>query len=101
MSFEAIHETVYEHMAGNPTFTVSAVERWSISMIKRLAAEHPDYVEITYENQDGSVVAHVPFEWMRIVPKRRSGMTAEHKAASAARLAEYRAKRKAAQSGQN
>lgn len=101
MSYEAVRETVYEHASGNPTFTVSAVERWSISMIKRLAAEHPDDVEITYENQDGSVVAHVPFEWMRIVPKRRSGMSAEHKAASAARLAEYRAKRKAAQSGQN
>lgn len=99
MSYEAVRETVYEHASGNPTFTVSAVERWSISMIKRLAAEHPDDVEITYENQDGSVVAHVPFEWMRIVPKRRHSMTAEHKAASAARLAEYR-RRKAAQSEQ-
>lgn len=89
MSFEAIRETVYEHAAGSPTFTVSAVERWSVTMLSRLAAEHPDEVEITSRNQDGSLVAHVPFEWMRIVPKRN--MTAEQKAANAERLAKYRA----------
>ena len=89
MSYEAVRETVYEHAAGSATFTVSAAERWSAAMLNRLAAEHPDEVEITARNQDGSLVAHVPLAWMRIVPKRN--MTAEQKAANAERLAKYRA----------
>lgn len=92
MSFEAIRETVYEHAAGSPTFTVSAVERWSVTMLSRLAAEHPDEVEITSRNQDGSLVAHVPFEWMRIVPKRK--VSDKQRAASAERLAKYHSKQK-------
>ena len=63
-------ETVFEHIRGNDTFTVTAAEPWSVGMIRRLQAKHPDQVEIICTNQDGSLLAHLPFEWMRIVPKR-------------------------------
>ena len=64
-------ETVYEHIKGNNTFTITAAERWSIGMIRRLKEKYPDQVDIRYINQDGSVLAHLPIEWMRIVPKRK------------------------------
>ena len=64
-------ETVFEHIRGNDTFTVTAAEPWSVGMIRRLQAKHPDQVEIICTNQDGSLLAHLPFEWMRIVPKKR------------------------------
>ena len=65
-----MNETVFEHIRGNDTFTVTAAEPWSVGMIRRLQAKHPDQVEIICTNQDGSLLAHLPFEWMRIVPKR-------------------------------
>ena len=64
-------ETVFEHIRGNDTFTVTAAEPWSVGMIRRLQRKHPDQVEIVYTNWDGSLLAHLPFEWMRIVPKKR------------------------------
>lgn len=64
-------ETVFEHIRGNDTFTVTAAEPWSVGMIRRLQAKHPDQVKIVCTNQDGSLLAHLPFEWMRIVPKKR------------------------------
>lgn len=63
-------ETAYTHDADCNYFTVSACERWSITMVKRLKRERPDEVKIVRENPDGTLMAHIPFEWMRIVPKR-------------------------------
>lgn len=64
-------ETVYEHVRGRNTFTVTAAEQWSIGMINRLKEKCPDEVEITCVNPDKSLVAHIPSDWMRIVPKRK------------------------------
>ena len=83
-------ETVYEHVAGDKTFTVTAAERWSINMIHRLASQHPDEVEIVHENSDGSLVAHVPHEWMRIKPKAKRSMTEEQREALRERMREMR-----------
>ena len=65
-------ETAYTHDADCDYFTVSACERWSITMVKRLKRERPDEVKIVKENADGTLMAHIPFEWMRIVPKRNT-----------------------------
>lgn len=83
-------ETVYEHVAGDKTFTVTAAERWSINMIKKLKERHPDEVEITHVNSDGSFVAHVPYEWMRIKPKAKRSMTEEQREALRERMREMR-----------
>lgn len=64
-------ETVYEHVRGRNTFTVTAAEQWSIGLINRLKERFPNEVEITHVNDDKSLVAHLPYEWMRIVPKKR------------------------------
>lgn len=82
-----MRETVYEHAEGEKVFTVTACERWSIGMINRLKEQHPDTVEIRHINSDGSLVAWLPTEWLRIVPKRTSNMTDEQKAEAAVRLA--------------
>lgn len=74
-----MRETVYEHIDGNDTFTVTAAERWSIGMIHKLAEKHPGQVDIIAENEDGSLVAHVPYSWMKIKPKRRVEMSDERK----------------------
>ena len=74
------NETVYEHVGGCATFTATAGERWSIGMLKRLKRRFPDEVDIYVENPDGTLVAHLPAEWMRIVPKRRCNISDERRA---------------------
>jgi len=81
-------ETVYEHVSGRKTFTVTAAERWRINMIRKLKEQHPEEVEITHENTDGSLVAHVPYEWMRIKPKAKRSMTEEQREALRERMRE-------------
>ena len=68
-----LYETVFEHEKGRDTFTVTAAERWSINMVHRLKARFPDEVSIRATNADGSMVVHLPFSGMRIIPKRRAG----------------------------
>lgn len=72
-------ETVYEHVNGNDTFTVTGAERWSVGMIRRLKEKFPDQVKIVAENEDGSITARVPFEWMRIKPKRKVDISDERR----------------------
>ena len=84
-------ETVFEHIRGNDTFTVTAAEPWSVGMLRRLQAKHPDEVKVVCTNQDGSLLAHLPFEWMRIVPKRVTNLTDEQKQARAEQLRKARA----------
>lgn len=79
-------ETVYEHLKGDDTITVTAAERWSIAMVKRLKEKYPEQVQIIHTNPDGSMLVHLPFDWMRIVPKKRVVMTDEQRYAAAERL---------------
>ena len=81
-------ETVFEHEKGRDTFTVTAAERWSISMIHRLKAKYPEQVDIRHINPDGSMVVHLPFEWMRIVPKRKDTLSDEERAIRSKRMKE-------------
>ena len=38
------------------------------SRIKKLAAERPEECEILAENKDGTLLAHIPVEWVKISP---------------------------------
>lgn len=87
-------ETIYEHISGADYFTVTAAERWSVGMIKRLKEKSPDSVEIVAENKDGSIVARFPQEWMRISPKRKRELTDEQRKELADRLKNAREKGK-------
>ena len=66
-----MRETVYEHISGSDTMTITAAERWSVNMVKRLKDKYPEEVEICAENPDGSLLVRVPADWMQIKPKRR------------------------------
>lgn len=68
---QRVLETVFEHEDGKDTLTVSACEKWSARKIRKLAEVHPEEVRIVAENEDGSLMAHVPLEWVSIRPKRK------------------------------
>lgn len=83
MSMGTLNETCTDHVKGENFFTMTAAEVWSIAMVKRLKARYPEDVEIQHTNPDGSMVARMPFEWMRVVPKKKDTMTAEQRQARA------------------
>ena len=81
MSTGTLNETCTDHVKGEDFFTMTAAETWSIAMVKRLQASRPDEVEIRHTNPDGSMVVRMPFDWMRIVPKRADTLTDEEREA--------------------
>lgn len=85
-------ETVYEHLEGNETFTLTADEPWSIRMIKRLAEKHPDECVIIAENKDGSILAHVPYKWVKVSPPRTLNLSAEQRKELGERMSAMRRK---------
>ena len=55
--------------------------------------EYPNDIELIAENQDGSILVHLPAAWLKIRPKKKINLTAEQIAASKARLEQGRLKR--------
>ncbi len=87
-----IRETVYEHAEGNDTFTVTAIERWSINMIHKLKADQVDIINV---NRDRSIVVRLPFEWMRIILKRALYIKPEERSLRSERMRDLKERRKA------
>ncbi len=53
--------------------------------IKRLAAKHPEECQILAENPDGTLLAHIPVEWVKIIPPRQLSEGEKQKRADAIR----------------
>jgi hypothetical protein len=83
-------ETVFEHLDGNKTFTVSTDERTWKNRLVKLAEQHPDDVECVAVNRDGSMMFHVPESWIKIRPPRKVNMSDERKAKLAERMRNIR-----------
>ena len=63
-----LRENVIEFLRDSKTATVTFCQGRYITRIKELAEKRPNEVEITAENRDGSIVAHIPTSWVRINP---------------------------------
>ena len=83
-----VNENVIEFLRDSKTATVTFCQGRYVSKVKKLAEEYPEDVQITYENPDGSIVAHVPTKWIKISAPRK--MTEEQREKCAERLAQYR-----------
>ena len=53
----------------NATFTFSQGRYKSV--IRKLAEKHPEESQISADNEDGSICAHVPVAWIRISPPKQ------------------------------
>lgn len=84
-----MNETAFDHIAGNDYCTVTAAEKWSKNLVLKLKEKYPDDVQIIHTNKDGSIVAHVPFKWMKLTPKRANNLTQEQRRAMAERMRAY------------
>lgn len=55
------------------------------SRIKKLAEEYPEECQIMVENKDGSILAHIPVNWVKIIPPRQLSEEEKQKRAEAIR----------------
>jgi len=63
-------ENVIEFLKDEDIASVTFSQRRYITQIRKLAAKHPDQVEILAENEDGSIFAHVPVSWVKVRPPK-------------------------------
>lgn len=83
-------ETGWDHIYGNKFATFFTSEKKYLKQILSLKEQYPDEVEIIAENEDGSICCHIPAEWLRIRPKKKTNLTPEQIAAASERLKQYR-----------
>ena len=67
---DRMNENVVEWIDNSKTATVTFSQGRYINKIKKLAEQHPEECQISYENEDGSIVAHIPVKWVKIMPPR-------------------------------
>lgn len=73
-----VNEFCIEWTRSSKTATVTAPNNTSIkNKIIRLAQEKPEEVQIIKENEDGSILAHVPTKYVKISPPRQ--ISEEHR----------------------
>ena len=90
-SYDSNNENVIEFLRNAKTATVNFTQPKYISKIKKLAEKFPDDVEICCENEDGSIVAHIPVKWIKVNnPTSNRVITEEQREAARERLAAYR-----------
>lgn len=61
-------ENVIEWIKDQGRATLTLSQRRTITRVKRLAGKHPEECQIVAENPDGSICAHVPVSWIKILP---------------------------------
>lgn len=84
-------ETSIERIQGTNYCTVFTAERKFINTLNRLKEKYPDEVQIVTINEDGSMVAHVPYSWFRFVkPPTKRNYTEEQRKAMGERMKKAR-----------
>lgn len=68
---EKCTENVIEWIKDQDRATLTFSQRRTITKVKRLAERYPEECQIVAENQDGSICAHVPVSWVKILPPKK------------------------------
>ena len=80
-------ETSIERVQGDIYCCVYTAERKFLNKLSELKEKYPEEVQYIAINEDGSVVAHVPFNWLRFVgPPKTINLTEEQRKTRAERM---------------
>lgn len=64
-------ENVIEFIKDAKTATLQFCQMRYKSRIRKLAEKYPEECQVVAENPDGTLLAHVPVEWVKIIPPRQ------------------------------
>ena len=68
---DTVQENVLEFEKGSKYITATLSMKKYINRVKKLASKFPDEFVITAENEDGSIVAHIPVRALKINYSKR------------------------------
>ena len=74
---EGVQENCIEWIRGSQTATVTFPRSRFTTRITKLAELYPDEVQICHVNKDGSIVAHIPVEYVAIRKPKKMNYTEE------------------------
>ena len=80
-----MNENCIEFMKNADMATVTFCQGKYITKIRKLAERFPDECDIVAENEDGSIMAHIPTKWIKINNVQRE-MSEEERMAVAERF---------------
>ena len=88
-----LKETTINYIGGDKTFTMFSSEQKWVNKIRNFTEKDskqysPD-VHITYENDDGSLMAEIPLKWLKVSPPKK--VSEEFKKAAGERMRQYQA----------
>lgn len=63
-----MNENVIEFLRDQETATLTLCQGRYIGKIRKLAEKYPDECKIIFENEDGSILAHIPVTWIKFNP---------------------------------
>ncbi|MCQ2088014.1 MAG: hypothetical protein MJZ37_08160 [Bacilli bacterium] len=72
-------ENCIEWLKDDDTATVILTQRRCITNIRKLATLYPDEVSIVSESNDGSIVAHVPIDYVSIRKPKKMNLSDEQR----------------------
>ena len=83
-----VKETCIEYVDIDKYATFCSSERKWINKIYKLKDKYPNevHIEVSEEDNDGMIIAHVPKSWMKVSPPKKVNYTEEQKAALAERM---------------
>lgn len=67
------------------TVSLSVHQRSMQNRVRKLKEQKPNLVDYT-ENEDGSMMAHVPVSWVKISPPKRMNLTEQQRAEMSQRM---------------
>lgn len=82
-------ENAIEWLNGQDRILVTLSQQRYINRVKEYAEKYPDEVQIQYVNEDGTILASMPLNYLKL--SRPRAFTDEEKQASAERFRELRA----------
>jgi predicted N-acetyltransferase YhbS len=63
---DTLQENVIEFLKTQDVMTCTFSRQKFITRTRKLAEKYPDEVQIVAENEDGSIVAHIPVSYLKI-----------------------------------
>lgn len=71
MNFDNCIENTIEFYKNDKQASVTFSQGRFITKIRKLSEKYPDKCRILSENKDGSILAHIPTNWVKIGPPKR------------------------------
>ena len=65
---DSVTENVIEWIRGQQTAILTLTRSSLVTRVKKLAEQRSEECQIIAQNEDGSILAHVPVKWLRIKP---------------------------------